>query len=82
MNHHQHTARQADVLNQRLSVSEEFYNLMNIQSTCWYQALKQTKKHCFPAAVLRARVRVSYCKMCLLLSAHICQHIFNLLLLR
>lgn len=55
VNHHLH---QADVLNQRLSVSEEFYNLMNMQSTCWYQALKHTKKHRFPAAVLRERARV------------------------
>lgn len=43
------TACHVDViLNQRLS--EEFYNLMNMQSTCWCHTWKTHKKRRFPAA--------------------------------
>lgn len=59
VNHHKHATCHVDViLNQRLSVSQDLYDLMNMQSTSVSQVKNTLKKALFPSSgVERARVR-------------------------
>lgn len=51
VNHHKHATCHVDViLNQRLSVSQDLYDLMNMQSTSVSQVKNTLKKALFPSS--------------------------------